>query len=74
MANISPLCLRVLYGFESTGAPTPHLHPQVAAPKVKEVTPARVVLPMFTSFDAGIRKRLVKVATNGGLFAERSRC
>jgi hypothetical protein len=36
MANISPLCLRVLYRFELTGAPTPHLHARVAAPEVKE--------------------------------------
>src|SRR5947199_3656032 len=49
--------------------------PWVAALWVKEVTPARFVIPLFvTSFDDVIRKRLGEGCVTGGLFAERSRC
>src|SRR5437588_263314 len=65
MANISPLCFFVLCPdefFTLSSKPARRRRfcmPWVAAPGVKEVTPARFLLPLsVTSFDAVIRKRL----------------
>src|SRR3954468_23708020 len=81
MANISPLCFFVLCPDEFFTFPSEPARrrrscmPWVAAPWVKEVTPARFVIPLFvTSFDDVIRKRLGEGCVTGGLFAERSRC